>query len=150
MIETRNTNNILSLLNNYTLENTEDIAVHVAESMRKRRIEKNISREELAKLSEIPVATIARFEQKGLISFPSLISLAMALGYSTEIKSIFNVSKFDTMEDLSQIRKNSGKKRAYKRNENTEDGSCERERKFIDKKLMGRSERQSEPRHKDP
>ena len=107
-------------MNNYTLENVEDIALHTAESMRKRRIEKNISREELAKLSGIPVATIARFEQKGLISFQSLISIAITLGYSTEINSIFNVSKFDTMEELSQIRKKSGKKRAYKRNENTE------------------------------
>lgn len=72
-------------------------------------------------MSEIPVATIARFEQKGHISFQSLISLAKALGYTNEIKSIFNVPKFDTMEELSQIRKKTGKKRAYKRNESPED-----------------------------
>lgn len=35
------------------------------------------------------------------------------------------------------------------RNENTDEGRCERE-KFIDKKLMGGSERQSESWHEDP
>lgn len=36
------------------------------------------------------------------------------------------------------------------RNENTNEGRCEREGKFIDKKLMGGSERQSESWHEDP
>lgn len=37
----------------------------------------------------------------------------MALGYTSELKAIFSVQKYDTMEELTQIRRNMGKKRAY-------------------------------------
>ncbi len=38
--------NILSVLNNYTLDNADDIAKALAEDFRKRRIEKNLTREQ--------------------------------------------------------------------------------------------------------
>lgn len=40
--------NILSLLNNYTLDNADDIAKALADDFRKRRIEKNLTREQVA------------------------------------------------------------------------------------------------------
>lgn len=108
-----NTNNILAILDGFTLDNPADIALHVAESFRKRRVEKNITRQHISELSGVPLSTVARFEQKGLIAFESLIKLAVALGYTPEIKNIFEVSKFDTMEELDIIRQKSGNKRAY-------------------------------------
>ena len=39
----------------------------------------------------------------------------MALGYTTEIKSLFAYPKYSTMEELTQIRKNTGKTKAYKK-----------------------------------
>ena len=54
------------------------------------------------------------FEQKGLISLKNLIALTIALGYVSEIRNLFSQPKYDTMEELTQIRKNSKKKRAYK------------------------------------
>lgn len=62
-------NNILSVLDNFTLDNPDDIAMQVAENFRKRRVEKNITRERMAELSGVPLSTLARFEQKGLIAF---------------------------------------------------------------------------------
>ncbi len=108
-----NSNNILSVLDGFTLDNTDDIAVQVAESFRKRRVEKNISRQRIAEVSGVPISTVARFEQKGLIAFESLIKLAMALGYAAEIKELFAAPKFDTMQELEEIRRKSGDKRAY-------------------------------------
>lgn len=108
-----NTNNILAILDRFTLDNPADIALHVAESFRKRRVEKNITRQHISELSGVPLSTVARFEQKGLIAFESLVKLAVALGYTPEIKNIFEVSKFDTMEELDIIRQKSGNKRAY-------------------------------------
>jgi hypothetical protein len=55
-----------------------------------------------------------RFEQKGLISLSNLISLAIAMNYIGEIKNIFAEPKYSTMEELSQIRRNTGKKKAHK------------------------------------
>ncbi len=108
--------NILSILDRFTLDNSDDIAMQVANSFRKRRVEKNITRQRISELSGVPLSTVARFEQKGLIAFGSLISLAMALGYSSEIKNLFGISKFDTMEELDMIRSKSGDKRAYPKN----------------------------------
>lgn len=107
-------NNILSVLDNYTLDNANDIAKTLAEDFRKRRIEKNLTREQVAEKSGVALSNIVRFEQKGLISLKNLISLAMAMDYTSEVKSLFAEPKYSTMEELTQIRKNKGKTRAHK------------------------------------
>lgn len=107
-------NNILSLLENYTLDTVDDIAKGIAEDFRKRRIEKNLTREQVAEKSGIALANIVRFEQKGLISLKNLIGIAIAMEYTSEVKNIFSEPKYSTMEELTQIRKNTGKKRAHK------------------------------------
>lgn len=107
-------NNILSVLENYTLDNADDIAKAMANDFRKRRIEKNLTREQVAEKANVAVSNIVRFEQKGLISLKNLIGIAMSLEYTTEVKNIFAEPKYSTMEELTQIRKNSGKTRAHK------------------------------------
>lgn len=108
-------NNILSLLDGYTFNNADDIAKAISSDFRKRRIEKNLTREQVAEMSGVPVSNIVRFEQKGLISLKNLIGIAMSMGYTSEVKNIFSQPKYSTMEELTQIRRNSGKTRAYKR-----------------------------------
>ncbi len=117
MSQSIHSDNILSVLNNFVLDNADDIARQVAENFRKRRVEKNITRQRISELSGVPLSTVARFEQKGLIAFESLIKLAMALGYAPDIRSLFATSKFDTMEELDMIRRKSGDKRAYVKNQ---------------------------------
>ena len=106
-------NNILSLLESLTAGSNEDIAMQLANDFRKRRIEKNLTRQNLSDQSNVAISNITRFEQKGLISLKHLIALAVALGYTHEITSIFATPKYSTMAELTQIRKNSGKTKAY-------------------------------------
>ena len=108
------TNNILSILDNYTLDNADDIARWMADDFRKRRIEKNLTREQVAEQSGVAVSNIVRFEQKGLISLKNLIGIAMVMGYTSEIKNLFAQPKYSTMEELTKIRKNQNKKKAHK------------------------------------
>lgn len=108
------TDNMLSLLDSFTFDNAEDIAKCIADDFRKRRIEKNLTRDEVADMSGVAVSNIVRFEQKGLISLKNLIGIAMALNYTHEIKSVFSTPKYSTMDELLQIRKNTNKKKAYK------------------------------------
>lgn len=108
-------NDILSLLENYTLENADDIAKTLANDFRKRRIEKNLTREQIAEKSDVAISNLVRFEQKGLISLKNLIALAMAMGYTSEVKSIFSEPKYTTMEELTQIRKNRNRTRAHRK-----------------------------------
>lgn len=107
-------NNILSVLDGYTLDNADDIAKKLADDFRRRRIEKNLTREDVAEKSGVAVSNIVRFEQKGLISLKNLIGIAMAMEYTAEIKGIFAEPKYSTMEELTQIRKNTGKKKAHR------------------------------------
>ena len=73
-----------------------------------------MTREQVAEKSGVAVSNIIRFEQKGLISLKNLIGIAMAMEYTSEVKNIFDQPKYSTMEELSQIRKNSGKKKAHR------------------------------------
>ena len=109
------TDNMLSVLDSYTLESIDDIADKLREDFRRRRIEKNLTRDEVAQAANVAVSNIIRFEQKGLISLMNLIAVAMAFGYTTEIKNLFATPKYATMEELTQIRKNTNKKKAYKK-----------------------------------
>lgn len=110
-----NTDNMLSVLENYLLENVDDISKQIAKDFRHRRVEKGLTRKQVAERAGVAVSNVVRFEQKGLISLKNLIGLAMALGYTSEIKGLFANPKYSTMEELSQIRKNSGKTKAYKK-----------------------------------
>ena len=108
------TNNMLSVLDSYTLDNPDEIAKEIANDFRKRRIEKNLTREQVSEKAGVAVSNIVRFEQKGLISLKNLIGIAMALGYTSEIKNLFSEPKYSTMEELLQIRKNTNKKKVHK------------------------------------
>ena len=113
MINT-NTDNMLSVLENYLHDNVDDISRQIATDFRHRRVEKGLTREQIAEKAGVAARNVARFEQKGLVSLKNLIGLSMALGYASEIKGLFATPKYSTMEELTQIRKNSGKTKAYK------------------------------------
>lgn len=106
-------NDILAFLDKWMGETPQDIAMAIANDLRKRRIEKNLTRAALARQAGISPSNLARFEQKGLISLQNLIALADALGYTAEIKGIFSEPKYQTMDELQQIRRNQNKKRAH-------------------------------------
>ena len=107
--------NMLSVLEGFTLSDTDDIAMQIANDFKKRRIERNLTREQVAEKSGVAISNLARFEQKGMISLKNLINIAMALDYTSELKGIFSAQKYDTMDELTQIRRNMGKKRAYRK-----------------------------------
>ncbi|MDE6574159.1 MAG: XRE family transcriptional regulator, partial [Muribaculaceae bacterium] len=78
-------------------------------------VERGLTREAVSEKSGVALANITRFDQKGLISLKNLILLAISMDYLREIRGIFAAPKYSTMEELTQIRKNTGKKKAYKR-----------------------------------
>ena len=104
---------MLSVLDGFVLTTPESVSRIIADDFKRRRIEKNMTRRDVAMESKVPLATITRFEQQGLISLTSLIRLAMAMGYVAELKTIFAKPKYSTMDELLQVNRNQGKKRAY-------------------------------------
>ena len=106
---------MLSVLEGYLLNSVDDISKQIAADFRHRRVEKGLTREQVAERAGVAVSNVARFEQKGFVSLKNLIGLAMALGYTSEIKGLFSNPKYSTMEELTQIRRNSGKTKAYRK-----------------------------------
>ena len=109
------TDNMLSVLDGYTLESVDDVSQKLAEDFRRRRIEKNLTREQVAEMADVAVSNVVRFEQKGLVSLKNLIALDLAMGYAAEVKNLFATPKYSTMEELTQIRSNAHKKKAYRK-----------------------------------
>lgn len=101
----------MSLIYNFDLDTPEELLFILARNMRQRRLEKKLSRGALSRLSGIPAATIAKFEQKHLISLASYVVLAKALGYSKDIKGLLSEPVFHTMEELDDINRNKNRKR---------------------------------------
>lgn len=110
-------NNILSLLESFVLDNPDEISKDIAKDFRKRRIEKAISQKAMAEKSNVPLATLRRFESTGQISLRSLVALAIGLGYVSELSSVFRESKYSTLDELQQIKRNRDKKRARESSE---------------------------------
>lgn len=104
--------NMLALLERLTPPPADEVARKLADDFRARRVEKGLTRTDVAQKSGVALANIARFEQKGLISLKNLIELAIATGYLTEIKNVFTTAKYTTVTELTQIRRNAGKKKA--------------------------------------
>lgn len=67
-------NNMLSVLDSLTARNTDHIGTVIAADNRRRRIEKNMTREQVAEKAGISVSNVVRFEQKGLISLNNLMA----------------------------------------------------------------------------
>lgn len=95
----------------YDLDSPTSILALLAERIKKRRLEKGLSREALSQLSGVPVPTIAKFEQKNTVSLKAFIALAMPLGYTEDIKKLLDEPKFSTMNELQQINDNQNRKR---------------------------------------
>lgn len=108
----RDTDNMLALLESLMPPTAEDVSMKIASDFRRRRIEKNITRREIAAKSHVSLSNVARFEQTGRISLANLIDLAFALGYHSELQNIFSEPKYSTMDELQQIRANQHKKKA--------------------------------------
>ena len=101
----------MSFMYDFDIDSVADLLKILAQNIQKRRLEKGLSRNTLSGISGVPIATIAKFEQKYAISLASYVALAKALGYSKDIKELLSQPLYGTMEELDTINKNKERKR---------------------------------------
>ena len=101
----------MPLLYDFNLDSAEDLAQRLAVNVKRRRLEKGLSRSALSFMSGVPVPTIAKFEQHHSISLKGFLALAKALGYTDTLKSLLAEPMYSTMEELDTINKNKDRKR---------------------------------------
>jgi len=100
----------MPLLYEFPAETLEELLTLLANNLKKRRLEKGLSRPALSLMSGLPTATIAKFEQQHTLSLASYVALAKALGYTEAIKALL-APLFITMEELATIHKNKSRKK---------------------------------------
>jgi transcriptional regulator with XRE-family HTH domain len=108
-----------NLLYQFGVEDVNELMGLLAENLKKRRLERGISRKALSEMSGVPSSSIAHFEQKHAISLHSYVALARSLGYTQQIKSLMQAPIYETMEELLEITRNKNRKRgrnAFKEN----------------------------------
>jgi len=89
----------------------------LAENVRLRRLQMDLTQDGLAKRSGVPLPTLRKFEQKGTISLESFLKLQMVLGgledilKATEVKEIEFSSIDDVLEAANTPTRKRGKRK---------------------------------------
>ena len=81
------------------------------ENLRGRRLQLELTQEGLAERSGVPLATLRKFEQQGLISFESFLKLLMVLGMLDDMVKATEISQapFTSIDEV--IARNAAPKR---------------------------------------
>ena len=78
------------VMDNWNIESHSLLLEKIGESIKGRRLQKNISQEELSEMSGVSVASITRLETgKGNTSITNLLSILKILEMADELKSVF-------------------------------------------------------------
>ncbi|MHB8370765.1 MAG: helix-turn-helix domain-containing protein [Leptospirales bacterium] len=91
-----------------TFQSPREISLQVARNVQQQRLRRNLTQEELASRSGVPLGTLRLFERTGRISLGGLIKLAMALG---EEGSMLKLMESRDPESLFDVHKGAPKKR---------------------------------------
>jgi transcriptional regulator with XRE-family HTH domain len=89
----------------------------LADNVRRRRLQMELTQEGLAKRSGVPLPTLRKFEQKGSISLESFLKIQMVLGgledilKATQIKDTLFSSIDDVLEADSTPTRKRGKRK---------------------------------------
>ena len=86
----------------------------IAERVKERRLEKNLTQEALSKLSGVSYATLRKYESTGEISLKSLVKIAVAMNATAEFEKLFSEPAYTSMEELLQTKKRVVRKRGTK------------------------------------
>jgi len=85
---------------NLEQKTSETIATDVAKRVRTRRKEKKLTQIQMSERAGMSLASYKRFEQKGEISFCSLIKIAIALDCENDFDSLFSKKQFSSLQEL--------------------------------------------------
>lgn len=102
-------NNIISLEE----KTPADYLKQIANSIKERRLEQNLTQEGLARRSGVKLPTYRRFEQSGEISLKGLLQIAWSLGLIEEMDSLFSKKQYNSISEVisGQQKRQRGKRK---------------------------------------
>lgn len=89
----------------------------IAENVRERRLQMDLTQEGLAERSGVPLSTLRKFEQKGSISLESFLKLLSVIGGLEEVINALkpNIPNFKSIDDVLKTEAEIIKKRGRKK-----------------------------------
>lgn len=89
----------------------------LVQSIRERRLLMELTQEGLSERSGVPLSTLRKFEQKGLISLDSFLKILSVVGGLEEIMNVLQPMKpnFKSIDDVLKSEDNITKKRGSKK-----------------------------------
>ena len=89
----------------------------LAENVRERRLQMELTQEGLAERSGVPLSTLRKFEQKGNISLESFLKLLSVIGGLEEVINALkpNIPNFKSIDDVLKTEAEIIKKRGRKK-----------------------------------
>lgn len=88
----------------------------IAQNLKEHRLQMNLTQEGLSARSGVPLATLRKFEQQGLISLESLLKLMMVLGMLESMVAATKVSQtsFSSIDEVIALETLPKRKRGRK------------------------------------
>ena len=89
----------------------------IAENVRERRLQMDLTQEGLAERSGVPLSTLRKFEQKGNISLESFLKLLSVIGCLEEVINVLKPNKpnfksiYEVLKSEEEITKKRGRKK---------------------------------------
>lgn len=90
------------------------IMLQIANSVKTRRLELNLTQNALAKRSDMSLSSYRRFEMTGDISLKSLVQVAFALDATDDFLELFTKKRYTSIDDVLASSKVKTKKRGAK------------------------------------
>lgn len=103
-------NNILA----FNLVNPKEVASQIAQRVKARRLELNLTQEGLSTRAGIKFATYRRFEQTGEISLKGLLQIGFALNALSDFDVLFSQKQYQSLNDVlneQNVTRKRGKKK---------------------------------------
>jgi transcriptional regulator with XRE-family HTH domain len=93
-------NRTLTLESLLGIPTPDGVISNVVKREKQYRKAKNITQKELARLSNVTYASVRRFEEKGEISFVSLVNIGFALDCLEDFSSLFSKKPYSSIEEI--------------------------------------------------
>lgn len=92
--------------------NPQTLAFKIAQRTKQRRLELNITQEELARRSGVSFGSVKRFENQAKVSLQHLLMIAVALDATEEFSKLFMRQNYQSIDELTNAKKRKKRKRA--------------------------------------
>ena len=96
----------------YSLKSSAELAKDISKRAKQKRIQLNLTQQELSERSGVSFGSVKRFEQKGEISLKHLLQIAIVLRTAGEFESLFKEQRYQSIEDVIREKSKTERKRA--------------------------------------